>query len=272
MSGIEYFFIYPLLWLVFYLAAKFLPNKNPPQADQATVEAAGKKYGKVYFYFMSSIFFITPILVYLISKACYEVQRYILLTKTPGNVYIIGITIWAFLLPALFLGLFIWAILISYLLALYAKITKADPKEWDLAVYYQTKTSALGYDIDFNKLISIFAVVLIPISLSAIFLGMDNYTKITDKGITYNGYFDLKERRFSYKDINRIVYISKFRNRQTGQIESASPYFAVITKGGFKWDTLNSEINQTAKESEIISYISQKSGVTITSGTHNIDD
>lgn len=270
--SIEYFLIYPVVWLFFIGAAKFLPNKKPPVIDNATLEALGKKYGKIYFYIGCSIFAVTPILVFIISKLLYELQQYLLQNQIQSNEYVIGITIWAYVVPAIFIGILLWKLLASYFLSLYGKLIGADPREWDLAMYYMDKQSAMGHDIDMNKLMYIMAAIIVPISLIAFYLAMDNYSKITDKGIAYNGYFDLKEKYYPYSEVTKILNINQFKNAQSGQIESTSPSYKVITKNGFKWSTLNTEINNTDKEIEIVNYISQKSGVPITTGVHNIED
>ena len=90
--------------------------------------------------------------------------------------------------------------------------------------------------------------------------------------LIYNGYFDIKERNYPFNNVSKIIFIDKFKNKLSGDIESTSTYYVVLMKDGFRWNTLNLTINNTPKETEILNRISQQAGVQIKNGIHNVDD
>jgi hypothetical protein len=272
--AIVYFLIPLIVWAFFIIGAKFLPlpAKDIPQADEATLQAAAKKHGKVVFYTGASMFLFVPILTFLLTKLLGSFQQLVLRSQLPNTQYLIGISIWAFAIPSLFLAIFIFGIIGIYFINWYKDFKHADQNEWNMAMYYINKQSTGGTNLDTNKLALILAIVGLPIIFIAIFFGMNTYTIFTNSEMTDNSYFSSRPKTYSYNQISKVLHLGQYKNRQTGEIESTSPSYAILMSNGYKWSTLNTEINNTEKETELINFVSQQSGQPITEGVHNVDD
>jgi hypothetical protein len=260
------------IWGFFIIAAKLLPEKSPPPVENLNLLEIRKKNSKLELLSGLGFFVITPIVAFLLTKGMVVVQSIYLNTNEIGTHYVIGVTWWAFAVPAMFMAMLIYGIALDYIGLLVGKIMFRNDEEYRVFMYDWNKRLAFGNDIDNKKLSLISTLFVVPLFLIMCYLGIDNYTKITDTHLINNGYFALLEKQYPYSDVSKILNITKFKNAQSGELEQTSSYYSVLMKNGHDWDTLNLSINKSPTETEIIKFISQKSGIPITEGIHNIDD
>lgn len=260
------------VWVTFVLAAKLLPEKTPSPIETADLCEIRKRYRKFELLSGFGFFVITPIITYLLTQEMVAIQSIFLNASATGTQYVIGITKWAFMVPALFMSILLYGIVLDYIGYLVGKVIYKDEEEYGIFYSDWNKRLAFGNDINNKKLSLILTLFIVPLFLVMFFLGIDNYTIITNTEIIDNNYFSIHEKRYKYSDISKILYITRFKNKQSGEIERTSFYYSVIMKDGHDWDTLNLTINNSPKEKEILNFISQKSGLPIIDGIHNIDD
>lgn len=263
--------IFLAVWGFFVIAAKLLPAKSPPPLENLNLDEIRKKFRRFELFSGLVFFVITPIITFLLTKGMLIIQQ-LYLNAEVGTHFVIGVTAWAFVVPAMFMGMLIYGIALDYVGNFVGKIIAASEEEYKAFIYDWNKRLAFGKDIDNKKLSLLFTLFVVPLFLGMFYLGINNYTKITENSLIHNGYFQIQEKQYPFNDVAKILYITKFRNRQSGEIEQTSFYYAVLMNDGFRWTTLNLSINKTPKETEIIDFISEKSNIPIKEGSHNVDD
>lgn len=261
-----------IVWGVFFLSSKLLPPGNKPLLESYNVAEIRKKYAKVEWYSNILLLLITVLLIILFSNGFAWLQRILLESQESGSRYLIPISIAAFVVPSIFLGIFTSGVIGEYVLLLFQKIQKFNQDEWDVFVYDMNKRQAFGNVIDNHKLSVIVMSVLVPLSLVMIFLALNTYTIITDNYLIDNTYLRLQEVKYPYTQVAKILYITKYQNRQSREIEDTTPHYSVVMKDGYVWSTVNASVHDTPTEVDIVNFISQKTGIQIQNGIHNIDD
>lgn len=263
--------IYFIVWAIFVLIARFFPKSIHPDTDLPNLERAGQKYKNIYYLIGSSMLLSIPGFATLFTILFKALQNFSLQADPQQYMYVLPVSVLAFVLPAAFLGVIAGYFFFVYLLTLYARVGHVDRQEWDWAMYYLNNRTPYG-DIDGNKLMLILAILLVPFCLLGLFLASNTYTKISNTQIIDNGYLSIQEKTYAFTDINKILHITQYKNKQTGEIEKTNPHYTVVMEDGFGWSSLNISTDSNNTEKEIIDFISQKSGVAITDGVHNVDD
>lgn len=268
----EFLLIFVATWFVFILVAKLLPGKDLILMENINIVEIRKKYRKFELLSGLGFFIITPLLTYLLTRGMTLSQRIYLNIHSVGARFIFGVTASAFIVPAIFLAILLYGIILDFVGFFMSKYLFKNTEEFKIFYYDWNKRLAFGKNIDNKKLSLIITVIAIPLLLILFYLGVDNYTKLTDDSIIYNGYFSFTEKQYPYSNIEKIIFITKYKNAQSGKIVSTSPNYSVVMKDGEIWNTINLSINRLPQEIEIINFISQKSGVSVLEGVHNIDD
>lgn len=261
------------LFLLFArFASKIFKPKSVPNLEGYDLQQLVNKYRTVTILSGTSFLWLAPLLIFLVTKVSYAIGGMYLEKFRVGSVFLIQYSIWAYIVPAIFLGMLLWAASTDLIMDIYKYAKKINDEEWDVYVYKLNRDSWGGKDID-NKTISIIATVFILCTtLPAFFLAINTYTRITPQSIYVNNYFSLTEKSYSYSDINKILFVDSFKNNQNGKVESTSSSYEVLFNNGDVWDTLNLSINKKPIEAEVVQYISSRSGKTPTRGIHNVDD
>jgi hypothetical protein len=264
--------ILAIVWGIFIIASKLLPPRNKPLLEKYNIVEIRNKYKKIEWFFNILILLLAVLLIFLFSKSFASLQLTLLKSQQGDSLYIIPVTIAAFVVPSIFLGIIVAGLIGDYILLLIKILIKADQNEWAVFLYDMNKRQAFGNEIDNNKLSNIVMIVLVPLSLIMIFLALNTYTIITDNYLIDNSYLSLSEKKYPYTEVSKILHTTKFKNKLSQAIEDTEPSYTVIMNNGYEWNTLNATIHNTQTEIEIINLISQKSGIQINEGVHNIDD
>jgi hypothetical protein len=260
------------LKVVFSVLAYFFPPREKPPLDNYDIELVRKKFLSVERKLILYLFTLTPILIAILFLFFSKLQEWYLVLSQGESIHIEGVSSAAFFLPALFTGLLLSGLIITRLVKYHAKRLSSDESEFEVFYYDLNVRHSLGNEV---SNLGVYVVVLIPTILSLLIilpLGLRNYTKFDDNGITYSRFFSLREERFSHQDIERIIYITSFKNLQTEMIEQTRPYYLVIMNDGTRWNTLNLQSNGAVKELELIRMLSDKSGAPIETGVKNVND
>ena len=215
-----------------------------------------------------TLFIATPIVTFILVKLSVAIQNVYLITKHSNEVYLLTPG-WPEFLVGFFMGLLLCFWIGQFIFKPWARRFVSNEDEW--RVFYLKRYEKGGKPMSI-KIGSIFAIFIVPLFLVSTILGIDNYTKITDHSLIYNGYFTFKEREYSFTNILKIFYTESFQNKQTKEIKSAPSSYVVLFKDGFTWETLNyHDIHNTPKEKEIIGYISERANIPIVTAVENID-
>lgn len=260
------------LSLTFAILSRLIPEKDRPPLENYDLDFIRKKFKLIETLFNISFFTITPVIVLILTKVMISVQQRYLANHLENALFRSGVHWGAFATPSIFLSLLIYGVIGDFIFQFLGRRKADTDEEWRVFYFDMNRRQAGGKEIDTNKVAILFSVFAIPLFIATFFLGVLNYSAITEENLIYNKYFSLTDQKYSYSQVNKILYIDKFQNKQSGEIEPTSPYYAILMNDGFRWITLNLDISRTPEERKIIDFISEKSGVEIVSGVHNIDD
>ncbi|GEM_PF-2847826 len=267
-------YIVPIGILIFWtIAAIIFPGKKPPKMENIDIIALRKGFKWFEIFSYLGFFILTPIFAFLITYFLYTIYQFYLssISNNTDAILTIGTTIWLFVIPAIFAGIFLYGFLLEICGKLFQKAIGASNEEYATFRYDWNRRAAGGKIIDSNKLTATMIFLLSPLMLwLLIYCGFGSYTKITNNAVIETSMF--KEKIYEYGDITKILKITSFKNQKTEEIEPTRTYYAVVKNNGNRWITLNLSINNTQKEKEIINLISQKSNIPIQEGIHNVDD
>lgn len=272
MSFVEQHIIQDVVEGTFLALSKLIPAKNKPPLEKYDLSLIRRKYRSIESILYLSFFVLTPALVYLLTLICTNLQRIYLNSKLENVEYIFFVSPWAFTIPLIFLSLIIFGALSDKVMHAIGLQIGHNEEEWQVFYYDMNQRQSYGREIDDRKMTKYFSWVTLIFTIPALILAFDNYSYITTKSIVTNSYFSFTEKSITFSDIQKILHITRFKNKVSKQIEKTSSHYSVIAKDNQIWDTLNLTINHTPQEEEVVNYISQKSKVPITSGVHNIDD
>lgn len=255
-------FKWDLVDLFLRITEKFFPAKERPPLEKYNLEELRRKFRVFGWFCIPSGILSMFLFTFLLTVAAYHFQQFFLGTKEAMGIYVVGSSLATLVLPALFLGIFVAGIVFEYILKIIGPRISGSKEEWEVYYYDLNMRHARGREIDRKKLSKILILIFVPLSLLGLFFGIDQYTVVTQEGFLHNGYFDLREKRSYYGDVEKILYI-KIEDKHTGIFKPEDSYYKVIMKNGFMWSTLNLDITNTPKEKEIIELISAKAHIPI---------
>lgn len=186
-------------------------------------------------------------------------------------VYYTGVPWFGFLVPGFFVGLIIPGYVVEYIAIIVGRKCADSFEEFD--AYYSNLQKRWGGGKEYNmEQVNAFALIIAAVSVIALLNCCNNYFYVTDSQIVHRRYLSLRENKFSYSAVKKILLIKRYQNRLTGALAQAEPCYSIVVNDGYKIETLNFGINGTFEEKNMANYISEKSGVSIREGVRNVDD
>jgi hypothetical protein len=242
---------------VFMLLAKLFPYAPASsQAEKSSLPYTElrKKYAKWELSALVPFFVFCGGAGYLI----YHSLRWILYHSTPtlsSDRFLLLPDEAFFMLPAIFLGIFVGAIPTDLL---YRALLQERYAEY-------THYGNLRVGFDSWRVVRITALFLIPLLALLTCLGMDCYARFTDDKVITNRFWGIGETEHAYSQITSIRQIQSFKAPNGNIVER--PYSALHFNDGSNWSTKNqyyrfsedSNLNQQ-REAELILFITNKTG------------
>lgn len=213
-------------------------------------------------------------LTFVLSYTGTLMQQFYLNFISGDAVYILRSSSFVFALPSFFLSFVLWLLIIARF------YSKAPIGIWGGLFYgygtQVTNSHMFHYLLVIkNKQTSIILGFLGAIVfLGGLYLSVNNYVKLTPTEIIINSLplVETKERKYTYQDVSKIVYMIVVLNEETQKGEPRRPSYAVVMSDGYVWDTQDFAQNGYAEEELAMKYISKKSGVPITRGAKGVAD
>ena len=270
LSGIIFFYIFMFLILAFL--QKIMYRKEIPDITKFDIKKLRAKFKVLIKTSNVAAFIIAAIAIFAIVRYMLILQHSLLQAKGVGVVYSIGVSWIIFLVPAFFIGSIISGIIMGYIVDFIGRKLADNAGEWDVFYYDYEQKWLKGFKIDTRKLSNLFAMLLFPFFIM-LYLALNSYIVVENGGIRYRSYSSLKEKNYPFNDLQKILFISKFKNNRTGNTENLHPYYLIIMRDGSQIDIVSSNLNITnAKEKEMVDYISKKTSVPVQEAIRNIDD
>lgn len=247
--------------------------QDPLLIDAVEIKRIRKKFRKfrkfvdLGFVIMIPLFIFVLILIMRITQSLY--LEYI----SESAVYMIGISNAIFAIPSLFMAMLAYGYLIDFAGYIVGNYIFHNNNEYKIFREDMGREYNPGKDgFSEHELKWWLSLFIVPLFLIASYLSVNTYTKITNDYLINKEYFSFNEKKYSYNDVSKINYFSHFKNRKTGKIEKQTPHYSVTMKDGYEWRTLNTNINNSPIVSEVINFISEKSGIKLVYELDGIND
>ncbi len=165
------------------------------------------------------------------------------LASLPSGRFLLALPPILWLLPALFVALFVSALPLRFLL------TRAlGSRRYAEFVEYNDRK----HGVDSWRLYRYLAYVLLPLCLILTLMAFDSYTRIDEKGIVVNEYLGFGERFYRFEEVEAIWQIATGRD-ETG---AARPHFVIRFRDGREFDFYRSLLElDRGQQRAIIEYL-----------------
>ncbi|CUU34749.1 MAG: hypothetical protein K6U12_07410 [Armatimonadetes bacterium] len=111
------------------------------------------------------------------------------------------------------------------------------------------------------------AILIVPFLLS-----LNCYTRVTREGFYFNRFWSLHEEFYPLEQVERVVFVVKFRNRVSGIVEPyEKPYYGVLFRDGFAFETVNVAERNSGEVVRMVRWVSEARGLPIREVTQGVD-
>lgn len=130
-------------------------------------------------------------------------------------------------------------------------IFKAD--ESNYWVYYNRK-----YGFKATRLLKYLGITLISFSSIMVILSLNTFVKFKESKIEINQFESLKSTEYDLEAITKIIFYQKTIAPNGNVVDK--PHYAVLFNDGFKWRTTDGLRTPGSNDSEIFTFLSEKTG------------